>query len=306
MSVQHTSLKAQNLKKSYGEVHAIQDICFAINRGGVVAVLGQNGAGKTSLIKCALGLEKVSSGQLVTMGHKPGSMAAKQQIGVILQDTDLPDTLTVEEQIELFASYYPTPLSVEETISICELREFAHKRYKQLSGGQKRRVQFALAIVGDPQLIFLDEPTTGLDIDARRNLWTVIRDFANRGKTVVLTTHYLEEADNLADRIIVLNQGNIVADTTPEKLHRQASGTVIRCQTKLTPPQLNNLPEVSEIGRHGRMCEIRSANANVTLLELLKLDPLLKNLSVSEPKLEDIFSQLTGKVSLETQSGEAA
>lgn len=285
-------LFAQGLKKSYGNVQAIKGVDLNISDAGVYAILGQNGAGKTSLIKCALGLESVSSGELLTMGLKPGSLLAKQQTGVILQDSDLPDSLTIKEQIQLFASYYPTPLSVNETIEMCELSDFAEKRYKKLSGGQKRRAQFALAIVGNPQLIFLDEPTTGLDIEARRNLWTVIREFAKKGKTIVLTTHYLEEADNLADRIMVMKAGKIVANATPAEIHEQASGSVIRCQTTLTREQLLSIPSISHLSMSGRFSEIRSTDVNRTLVHLLNLDPELSDLSVGQPKLEDIFSQI--------------
>lgn len=286
-------LYAKNLKKSYGKVEALNGVDLNIDQAGVFAILGQNGAGKTSLIKCALGLEKISAGELQTMGYKPGTSAAKKQTGVILQDTNLPDALTIAEQISLFASYYPKPLSLEKTIAMCELQSFAHKRYKALSGGQKRRAQFALAIVGDPQLIFLDEPTTGLDIEARRNLWEVIRNFAKQGKTIVLTTHYLEEADNLADRIMVLNNGKIVANATPKDIHKEASGNTIRCHTSLSQKQLQALPNVSTVKYSGRFAEVRTANVNNTLLSLLSLDPKLSELNVSQPKLEDIFSELS-------------
>ena len=294
-------LIAENLTKSYGKLTALKGIDLQIEDAGVYAVLGQNGAGKTSLIKCALGLEAITSGVIKTLGHKPGSLAAKTRTGVILQDTNLPDALTVREHITLFASYYPNALSVEETISLCELEGFADKRYKALSGGQKRRTQFALAIVGDPQLIFLDEPTTGLDIDARRNLWEVIRAFASKGKTIVLTTHYLEEADSLADRIMVLNDGKIVANSTPQAIHSEVSGNVVRCQTNLHVDQLNALPSVSGVTVSGRFSEIRTTDTNNTLRELLNLDPILSELTVSQPKLEDIFSELS-----QLSEGEAA
>lgn len=296
-------LVTKQLHKSYGKVHALKGVDLEIDQAGVFAILGQNGAGKTSLIKCALGLEKVSSGSVTTMGHAAGSIGAKQQTGVILQDTSLPDALTIKEQIELFASYYPNPLSVSETISMCELNGFADKKYKALSGGQKRRAQFALSVVGNPQLIFLDEPTTGLDIDARRNLWEVIRGFANKGKTIVLTTHYLEEADSLADRIMVLNNGEIVANSTPADIHKAASGTVIRCHTALSIEQLNDLPEVVSVNLSGRFSEIRTKNANLTLTSLLSSDPALSDLSVNQPKLEDIFSELSQGA---TSQGESA
>lgn len=294
-------LFAENLTKSYGKLNALKGINLSIDDAGVYAILGQNGAGKTSLIKCALGLESITAGTMKTLGHKPGSLAAKTQTGVILQDTNLPDALTVREQIELFASYYPNALSVDETISLCELQRFENKRYKALSGGQKRRTQFALAIVGDPQLIFLDEPTTGLDIEARRNLWKVIRTFAGKGKTIVLTTHYLEEADSLADRIMVLNEGTIVANSTPQAIHKEVSGIIVRCQTSLDSNQLKSLPKVTSVSVSGRFQEIRTLDPNSTLQQLLRLDPKLTDLTVTQPKLEDIFAELG-----QSKKGEAA
>lgn len=299
MGSAHAILQAKDLHKSYGKVKAIQGVNFTIDQSGVVAILGQNGAGKTTLIQCALGLEKSSSGKLITLGQDPGHLKAKQQTGVILQDADLPDLLTAREQITLFASYYPKPFSVEEVIALCNLSDFADKRYKKLSGGQKRRVQFALAVIGNPQLIFLDEPTTGLDIDARRNLWQVIRDFAAKGKTIVLTTHYLEEADALADRIMVMNSGKIVADATPEEIHKQVRGTTVRCQTQLSESQLQSITGVVTVNIAGRFSELRCEDVNAALADLLARDPSLTDLTVSQPKLEDIFTQLseTGEAS---------
>jgi len=293
MEILSSRLSAKDLKKSYGNFEALKGISFDIEQAGVCAILGQNGAGKTTLIKCALGLEKISAGRLFTMGLQPGKLAAKQQTGVILQDTDLPDTLTVIEHITLFASYYPNPIKVEEAIDLCDLSSFANKRYKQLSGGQKRRVQFALAIIGDPKLVFLDEPTTGLDIDARRNLWAVIRGFSEQGKTIVLTTHYLEEADNLADRIMILNAGKIVSDTSPQTLRSQARGTIIRFESIELGAAFEHLPHVIELKQDGRFTEIRSDNVNATLSKLLSLFPSVRNLSVNQPKLEDIYSELS-------------
>lgn len=291
-------LHASDLHKSYGKVNALRGLTFSIEQPGVVAILGQNGAGKSTLIHCALGLEKSSNGHLMTLGCQPGHIVAKRKTGVMLQDTDLPDLLTVREHITLFASYYPNAFSVEQAINLCHLQEFADRRYKKLSGGQKRRVQFALAIIGNPQLVFLDEPTTGLDIEARRNLWKIIRDFAEQGKTIVLTTHYLEEADALADRIIVMNAGKIVADAKPEDIHKQISGSMIRCQTKLTENVLKSMPAVDGLESAGRFSELRSIDVNRTLLALLNADPELTDLTVYQPKLEDIFTQLS-------QTGEA-
>lgn len=278
--------------KSYGTTQALNQLSLNIEKPGVYAILGHNGAGKTTLINCALGLEKISSGNMTTLGWKPGDIKAKLRTGVILQNSELPDLLTVNEQIELFASYYHTPFSVTEIIDKCDLGDFANKRYKGLSGGQKRRVQFALAVVGNPDLIFLDEPTTGLDIDARKTLWNVIREFANKGKTIILTTHYLEEAENLADRILIMKAGKIVSDTTPQKIHLEAKGSVIQCQTRLPQSSITSLPGVDSVSEKGKFLEIRSSDATATLRELIAQDPQISSLTVSKPSLETFFAQI--------------
>ncbi len=278
--------------KSYGTTQALNQLSLNIEKPGVYAILGHNGAGKTTLINCALGLEKISSGNMTTLGSKPGDIKAKLRTGVILQNSELPDLLTVNEQIELFASYYHTPFSVTEIIDKCDLGDFANKRYKGLSGGQKRRVQFALAVVGNPDLIFLDEPTTGLDIDARKTLWNVIREFANKGKTIILTTHYLEEAENLADRILIMKAGKIVSDTTPQKIHLEAKGSVIQCQTRLPQSSITSLPGVDSVSKKGKFLEIRSSDDTATLRELIAQDPQISSLTVSKPSLENFFAQI--------------
>lgn len=285
-------LKATNLCKSYGSTLALDGLDLCIEHPGVYAILGRNGAGKTTLINCALGLEKISSGELLTLGDKPGSGSAKLRTGVILQNSELPDLLTVKEHIELFASYYIAPFSVDEIINKCNLSEFANKRYKKLSGGQKRRVQFGLAVVGNPDLIFLDEPTTGLDIDARKTLWGVIREFAGKGKTIILTTHYLEEAESLADRILIMNAGKIVSDSSPEEIQSQSKGSVIQFQTSLARNALENIVACEAVSERGRFVEILSSDACATLRHLLDRDPKLSNLTVSKPKLEEFFSQI--------------
>lgn len=285
-------LQANDLHKSYGNTQALDGLDLSIEQPGVYAILGRNGAGKTTLINCALGLEKITSGELLTLDSKPGSSSAKLRTGVILQNSELPDLLTVREHIELFASYYIAPFSIDEIIEKCNLAEFAHKRYKKLSGGQKRRVQFALAVVGDPDLIFLDEPTTGLDIDARKTLWGVIREFAGKGKTIVLTTHYLEEAESLADRILIMNAGKIVSDTTPEDIQNQSKDSVIQFQTSLAASSLQNIPACAALSERGRFFEIQSSDACATLRALLDLDPNLSNLTVSKAKLEQFYTQI--------------
>ena len=185
MSQAPHALELAALTKSYGDVEALRSVSLGIH-SGVTAILGQNGAGKTTLFKCALGLEKPSGGVVEVFGGSPRKHKTRERVGVMLQDTELPDLLTGRELLELFASYYPTPMPSEKVIELAQIDAFADKRYSKLSGGQKRRIQFALAIVGDPDLVFLDEPTTGLDTDARKVLWQVVRDFAKAGRCICL------------------------------------------------------------------------------------------------------------------------
>jgi len=283
----------QGLKKSYGAKLALQGISAQISDSGVTAILGKNGAGKTTLIKCCLGLEKVSGGKVTIFGHKPGSRKARQTLGIMLQDTELPDLLTGAELIALFSSYYRRPLAFDEVVSLTQIGEFIDKRYKKLSGGQKRRIQFALAIAGDPDLLFLDEPTTGLDTHARKALWETVRRFSESGKTIILTTHYLEEADTLADRIIILDNGRIVEDAPTREIQSRLGGDMIRCQTVLSLEKTGAASSCLAAERSGKFTVLRSSNAAATLRDLLALDPGLSDLTVTRPNLEDIFSEGT-------------
>jgi len=286
-------LNVSAAKKNYSKVQALKGVSFEITRGGVVAILGPNGAGKTTLIKSALGLEKLSAGEISLFGHKPGRRAARARLGVMLQDTELPDLLTGRELLELFASYYERPLNIEEAISLAGISGFIDKRYKKMSGGQKRRIQFALAIIGDPDLLFLDEPTTGLDIEARKSLWDVVRKFSSAGKHIILTTHYIEEADMLADRIIILREGEIIADAPKAEIRDQMGGATIQCQTKISVSKIKTNNSVSNVEQSGAYTIIRSSDSVATLRDLLAADPTLSNLTITQPKLEDIFSELT-------------
>jgi len=281
------------LRKKYGKLTALDAVSFSLEHSGVTAILGPNGAGKTTLINCALGLVKKDAGEISVFGHTPGQMKARRKVGVMLQDTELPDLLTGRELLILFASYYPTPLSIADMISLTDTASFIDKPYKKLSGGQKRRIQFAIAIIGDPDLLFLDEPTTGLDIEARKALWETVRAFVAQGKTIVLTTHYLEEADALADRVIVLGQGKIIADASSDDIRNQMSGAIIRCQTALQIESLSKLEGYMEAVSVGRFTDIRTRDSIATLRQLLAQDETLSDLTITRPRLEDIFSELT-------------
>ena len=289
---QTSALKISALNKTYKDVCALKSVSLDI-KPGVTALLGQNGAGKTTLIKCALGLEAPDSGSVRVFGEAPAKRTARERIGVMLQDTELPDLLTGRELIELFASYYTRPISTDAVVELAHIENFADKRYGGLSGGQKRRIQFALAIVGNPDLVFLDEPTTGLDTDARKGLWEVVRSFASAGRSIILCTHYLEEADALADRVVILAAGEVIADARAEELRNSIAGALIRCQTNLDAADIKSLPACEGVTLADRVAEIRTSNAATTLRAMLQRDADVQNLTVANPKLEDIFEGLT-------------
>jgi ABC-2 type transport system ATP-binding protein len=204
-------------------VAALRGIDLEIQPGELVALLGPNGAGKTTAVRILLGLTNQTAGRATLFGFDPKSQPAKLRRGALLQVAKVPETLRVREHIELFSSYYPAPLPIAETIAAAGLHGIEERLFGDLSGGQKQRVLFALAICGNPQLLFLDEPTVGLDVESRRSLWKHIRGFVARGGSVLLTTHYMEEADALASRIAVIGEGLIVATGTPGELKQQQS-----------------------------------------------------------------------------------
>jgi len=220
-----TAISVSGLRKSFGRTRALDGLDLDVRRGEVLAVLGPNGAGKTTSIALLLGLIQPDAGEVTLFDLSPTARAARERCGVMLQVSRLPEPITVREHITLFSSYYPKPLTLSETIAIAGLAGIEKRLFGDLSGGQKQRVLFALAICGNPDLLFLDEPTVGLDVESRRTLWSRIRAFLARGGSVLLTTHYLEEADALASRIAVINKGRIVAQGTPTEIKARTAQT---------------------------------------------------------------------------------
>ena len=211
----------------------------------------------------------------------------------MLQVATVPETLRVREHIELFSSYYPKPLPLAETLALAGLEDVKNRLFGELSGGQRQRTLFALALCGDPDLLFLDEPTVGLDVEARRSLWQEIRKLVARGKTVLLTTHYLEEADALADRVAVINRGEIIAEGTPSEIKAKTGGRKIRCVSRLDAEIVRRLPGVIEVENNRDALEIRVTSAEAVLREMLMLDPGLSGLEVVSAGLEEAFLALT-------------
>jgi ABC-2 type transport system ATP-binding protein len=204
--------------KNYGSIEALRGLDLSIKPGELLAILGANGAGKTTAVRLLLGLAKPTSGEVRVFGADPRDAENRARTGAVLQIARVPETLKVREHIHLFSSYYPNPMPIAEVIEAAGLAGLENRKYGQLSGGQQKRVLFALAICGNPDLLILDEPTTGLDVESRRALWKQIRAFIARGRSVLLTTHYLAEAEALAKRVVVIHRGVVVAEGTPQEI----------------------------------------------------------------------------------------
>ena len=279
--------------KRYGDTLALDGLDLALRPGEVVALLGPNGAGKSTAVRLLLGLIAPTAGTARVFGGDPQTPATRLRVGAMLQVARIPETLRVREHLDLFRSYYPNPLSMAEVVTIAQLEGIEDKMFGALSGGQKQRVLFGLALCGDPDLVFLDEPTVGMDIEARRGLWQQIRTLANRGKTVLLTTHYLEEADALAHRIVVLNKGKIVSEGTPAEIKSVSAGRKIRCRTRLTADFLRTLPGVTSVEQSSDDVVVMTPRAEDVVREMLMRDETLSSLEIASPALEDAFLALT-------------
>jgi ABC-2 type transport system ATP-binding protein len=281
------------VSKNYEKIRALKNVDFTVRAGEVLALLGPNGAGKTTAVKLLLGLMQPNSGKARVFGGDPTNPQNRMRTGAMLQVGKVPETLRVREHIDLFSSYYPKPMPLAEVLAAAGLEKLGDRKFGDLSGGQRQRTLFALAICGNPDLLFLDEPTVGLDVEARRALWEEIRRLVERGKTVLLTTHYLEEADALADRIAVINQGAIIAEGTPAEIKAQTSGKRIRCITALSPASLLQIPGVTDVRQDREAVEIHAREAEPVVRILLARDPSLSGLEITSAGLEEAFLALT-------------
>jgi ABC-2 type transport system ATP-binding protein len=275
-----TAVAVENLQKRYGENEALRGISFEIREGEVFSLLGPNGAGKTTAVEILEGYRRRDGGSVVVLGIDPQSAPRewRARIGVVLQSSAMYELLTVRESLALFAGYYPHPRDVDDVIAVIGLQDKAGARARTLSGGQRRRLDFGLALVGDPELVFLDEPTTGFDPAARRAAWETIRNLRELGKTILLTTHYLDEAEQLSDRVAVLREGRIVATGTPAELTRTPK-TEIRYR------------------ENGRVVTLETAEPTRVLAELTARAVAdgreLEELEVRRPTLEEVYLSLT-------------
>jgi ABC-2 type transport system ATP-binding protein len=289
------------LRKAYGDVEAVRGIDLEVRRGEVFAFLGPNGAGKTTTVEILEGYRERSGGEVVVLGEDPARAGAawRERIGIVLQESKMPVELTVAETLEQFAGYYSRPRGVDETIELTGLGEKADSRVGKLSGGQQRRLDVALALIGDPELLFLDEPTTGFDPSARRRAWEMIASLRDLGKTVFLTTHYMEEAQRLADRVAIISHGEIVALGAPAELSGGERPTRIRFRL----PAGTAAAELP-----GRLAAPTTANGEVVVDTMTPVEALneltswalerrleLEGLEVARPTLEDVYLELTAE-----------
>jgi ABC-2 type transport system ATP-binding protein len=277
------ALEVSGLRKSYDDAEAVRGISFAIAAGEVFGLLGPNGAGKTTTVEILEGYRKRDAGEISVLGEDPARApdAWRGRLGIVPQSGDLFPNLTVIEHLRLFAAYYERPLPIDDVVRMVGLEEKREARYRTLSGGQRRRLDLGVALVGDPELVFLDEPTTGFDPAARRAAWETIRGLRDLGKTILLTTHYIEEAHRLADRVAVLSQGEIVAQGTPAELISAGAATEIHYR------------------RNGSEVVVRTEDPTRALHELtgaaLAAGETLEGLEVRQPTLEEIYLSLTGE-----------
>ena len=287
------AVQLEGVSKSFGAVKAVTNLSLTVQAGEVVAVLGPNGAGKTTAISLMLGLRSPDAGSAKIFGRDPRDASARDRIGVMLQDSDVPNNLRVSEVVELIGRYYAQPLAVSTALEMADLSDKASAMASSLSGGQRKRLCFALSVIGNPDVLFLDEPTAALDVEARRGFWEQVSGFAARGKTIILTTHYLEEADALAQRIVVINQGAIVAQGTPAAIKARVGGKVVRFKSRGSSLDFAAIPHVSRSSVTGDAVEIYTSQPEAVLREVFSRNLEITDLEVKGGGLEEAFIELT-------------
>ena len=296
------ALRCQKLVKKYGEVTAVDGLDLEVPAGECFGLLGPNGAGKTTTVEILEGLNEPSAGSVEVLGMRwdRDERALRQRLGISLQETHLPDKLTVEENLRMFRSFYSRGHAIDEVLDLVELRDKRASWTEKLSGGQKQRLAVACALVSDPELLFLDEPTTGLDPQSRRQLWDVVLDFKARGRTVLLTTHYMDEAERLCDRVAIVDKGKVIALGTPGELIASLGGDqVVELATRepLAPEALAALPSVRSARRNADGVALTVEHLHLALPAILtQVQALgLTQLATHQATLEDVFVHLTGR-----------
>jgi ABC-type multidrug transport system ATPase subunit len=282
--------------KRYGDVVALDDVTLQVKRGELLAVLGPNGAGKSTAIALWLGLIEPDKGSVSLMGGRPSDIDCRRRIGVMMQEVELNKQLRVRELIALTTSYYRDPMKVDEVLALARSTDLADRVYSKLSAGQKRKVQFALAVCGRPELLFLDEPTAALDVSTRHAMWATIQDLLVGGCSIVLTTHYLEEAEALADRVVVLAKSRVISSGSVAEMRSLVSRRQIKCDSRLPADEVRGWPGVIEVIRDEQRLHIIAVDAEEVVRRLLNADLQLRCLEVRQASLNEAFEELTREV----------
>lgn len=287
-------IQMEHVYKEYKNIKAVEDLTLQVWEGSLTALLGPNGAGKTTSISMMLGLQRPTRGDIRILGGLPGDRAVRESIGAMLQEVSVVDRLTVSEVIDLFRHYYAKPMPLKELLRLSGLEEAKNRMAASLSGGQKRRLEFALALSGNPSLLFLDEPTAGMDVSARLAFWQTIKDLHAGGRTIILTTHYLEEADQLADRIVFINRGRLIAQGSPAEI-KAAQGRRTLCFTAgpgVTADSLGGMPGVLHSEWDGRRVTMASRDTDRLVRALVQSELDIRDIEIRGVGLEDAFRTL--------------
>jgi ABC-2 type transport system ATP-binding protein len=299
-------IQVSGLEKSYGDLHAVRGLSFEVRPGEVFGLLGPNGAGKTTTVEILEGLRPRNGGDVTVLGFDPGyqSKELKDQIGVCLQATNLPDKIRVKEAVDLFSDLYSRSVGRNDLLRQLQLWDKRNSQFAQLSGGQKQRLAIALALINDPQVVFLDEPTSGLDPQARHEIHNLVQDLRQNQRTILLTTHYIEEAEKLCDRVAIIDEGRIIAAGTPQEIRKKTVGqSIIEIHSEKPMPQEEDAAwadtEKFHFGPDGLSLVVHSAHPARTLVDLVKwMDQNgieLSDVHLKRPSLEDVYIEMTGR-----------
>jgi ABC-2 type transport system ATP-binding protein len=281
------------VKKRFGKTVALDGLDLQVRAGELFSVLGPNGAGKSTAVSLMLGLLQPDAGAVRLFGKSPLLVEPRRRIGVMMQEVTLAPELRVREHIALVCSYYPRPLSPDETMELTNISSLASRAYGKLSAGQKRQVQFAMAVCGRPKLLFLDEPSVGLDVRARETMWATLRQLVHNGASIVLTTHYLEEAESLSNRVAVLNKGRLIASGSVNEIRALVVRKQIICSTTVAADQIAAWPDVESVTRDQQRLQISTSNSEAVVRRLLAADSNLQELEVRRAGLAEAFTELT-------------